>query len=213
MTQQENDAMIGRHYTGATIAWGGGVMYDYDNPNPEVITVEDIGWALAGTERWRVQTRHCDHRVFFGVGQHCTIGAQEMLKEGHGPENALAFLWHEADEIVLPNLPGPAKKSIEGWGPFAKKQADAFLAYHCIPAGDPVLLKAWDLRMLITEKRDLLTGHTNDRFHTSDRTTIDEDEYKPFDRLIIPATIQMAALLWINMHNELTAQLGIERRR
>ncbi|APZ81817.1 hypothetical protein vBEliSR6L_52 [Erythrobacter phage vB_EliS_R6L] len=175
-----------RHIKGATIAWGRGECYDFDQPNPEIITIEDVAYALAYTVRWRGQTIHRGRRCFYGVGQHVVFGAQQMLLAGHGNENALAFLFHEDDEVVLPDFPGPAKNSVPGFRPLAKRQGEALRRRFGIAIPDPDLIKAWDLRMMVTEKRDLMPGHEGDRFHTSDHATIMEAEFPPFAREIVP---------------------------
>src|SRR3546814_2204852 len=56
-----------RHIKGHTIAWCGGECYNFDEPNPEIITLEDAAFAWAYTARWRGQTRWHGRRMFFGV--------------------------------------------------------------------------------------------------------------------------------------------------
>lgn len=175
-----------RHIKGATIAWGRGECYDFDAPNPEIITIEDVAYALAYTVRWRGQARSNGRRVFYGVGQHVVFGTEEMLVAGHGKANALAFLMHEPDEVVLPDMPGPVKNHISGYRAVAKQQGSALLDRFGVTIPDADLIKAWDLRMMVTEKRDLMPGHEGDRFRTSDHATIMEAEFPPFKRRIWP---------------------------
>lgn len=175
-----------RQFKGATIAWGHGACYDFEAPNPEIITIEDVAYALAYTVRWRGQTRSNGRRVFFGVGQHVVFGAEEMLAAGHGKDNALAFLMHEADEVVLPDMPGPSKNLFPDYRGVAERQGLAILDRFCIWFPDADLIKRWDLRMAVTEKRDLMPGHDGDRFQTSDHEVIMEAEFMPFARRIVP---------------------------
>jgi hypothetical protein len=194
----------GRTYRGATIAWGRGECYDYDRPNPEIITLDDIAHALAFTVRWRGQTIHRGRRCFFGVGQHCIFGAEEMLAEGYSRAQAFAFLVHEPDEITLPDYPGPAKQSVPGLREFAKRQGEAICAYRGWIDPDPDLTKAIDLRMMVTEKRDLMPGHQRDIFHSSARASIDEQAHRPFAREIIPYDHPAeAAPRWLELYHEL----------
>lgn len=175
-----------RQITGHTIAWGRGEFYDFDNPNPDIITIEDACYAWAYTVRWRGQCRHRGRRVFFGVGQHIVFGVEEMLNAGYSPREALEFFFHEPDEVVLPDMPGPVKKLIPDFKSVAKRQGGALLDRFGITISNPDLCKRWDLRMMVTEKRDLMPGHSGDRFHTSDHRTIMEAEFPPFAREIIP---------------------------
>lgn len=200
----EMAARAGRTYRGATIAWGRGQCYDFDNPNPGIISVEDIAYALAFTVRWRGQTMFQGQRCFFGVGQHCCFGAEEMIAAGHGRRNAFAFLMHEEDEVVLPDMPGPVKSSIPGFRDLAKRQGDALRRELGYQVMDPDLIKRWDMRMMVTEKRDLMLGHEQDVFHSSARTPISEIEFPAFERQIVPyAHPEIAALRWLELYNQL----------
>lgn len=202
-TCPRNAAAVAREIKGATIAWGGGRVYDFDNPNPEVVTVEDAAYALAYTVRWRGQARSSGVRMFYGVGQHCVFGAQEMIVEGYDRADALAFLWHEDDEIVLPDFPGPAKLSVPGFKPFARIQGEAMKARMGIVTPNPDLCKRWDLRMMVTEKRDLMRGHEGDWFQTSGRDVVSDDEYAAFTRRIVPyphPDLAARAFLELNHH-------------
>lgn len=194
----------GRTYRGATIAWGRGECYDFDTPNPEIITAEDVAYALAYTVRWRGQTRWQGTRCFYGVGQHCVFGAEEMLAAGCGSAHALAFLMHEPDEVVLPDFPGPAKNCVPGLKEFAHRQGDALLHRFNIDVPDPDLIKRWDLRMMNTEKRDLMPGHGADTFHSSARRPISESEFPAFERELVPyAHPDVAAVRWLELFDQL----------
>lgn len=196
--------MDGRTYRGATIAWGRGQCYDFDDPNPEIISLEDVAYALAYTVRWRGQARFGGRRCFYGVGQHCVFGAEEMLAAGYGSAHALAFLTHEPDEVVLPDFPGPAKASVAGLKEFSKRQGDALADRFGWDTPEPDLCKHWDLRMMNTEKRDLMPGHRDDTFHSSARTPISDQAFPPFERQIVPyAHPDLAALRWIELYWQL----------
>lgn len=198
-----------RHVKGATIAWGGGRVYDFDNPNPWDITIEDAAYALAYTVRWRGQARSNGRRVFYGVGQHCVFGTEEMLVAGHSPVDALAFLMHEPDEVVLPDFPGPAKNCLPGFKPFAKRHGAALLDRFGIEVPDPDLIKRIDMRMMVTEKRDLMPGHGGDYFQTSGHEVISDLEFPAFDRVIYPYPHpDQAAARFLRLFHVLKAQVA-----
>ena len=206
----ENAAEAAKHVRGATIAWGGGKYYDFDEPNPEIITLEDAAYALAYTVRWRGQTRnYLGVRCFYGVAEHCIRMAIQLLVDGHGPKNALAGLWHEPDEIPLPDMPGPVKPAIPGWREFAKKQGDAVIARFGIDMPDPALIKRYDIRMLITEKRDLLSrGFDGHHWHNVGGGDETADGFEPFDEVIMPyAHPDMAALGFLKIHDRLIGEI------
>ncbi len=208
-TQQE----AARHIKGATIAWGGGNYYDFTAPNPEVITLEDAAYALAYTVRWRGQTRRPDGtRCFYGVGQHCAIMAQEMEVEGHGPADCLAGLWHEDDEVVLPDFPGPAKDECPGFRPLAQLHGDAIRRRFNIPDADKDLMKRFDIRMLVTERRDLMAWSNGDRWECAEETdAATRPGFEPFARRIIGTpSADGWALRFIELHRRYSYALGLE---
>lgn len=201
-----NAAVIARQITDASIAWGGGKVYNFDEPNPEIITLEDAAYAIAYTVRWRGQARSNGRRCFYGVGQHVVFGAEEMLAEGHDRKDALAFLWHEPDEIVLPDMPGPVKPRLIGYREFADKQGSAALLRFGIEIRNPALVKRFDLRMMVTEKRDLMAGHEGDYFQTSRHQPVSDVDYAPFVRRIIPYPHpDQAAERFLELHEMLAA--------
>src|SRR3546814_17526745 len=71
-----------RHIKGHTIAWGGGECYNFDEPNPEIITLEDAAFAWAYTARWRGQTRwhRSDERR---VGKACVSTCRSRWSPSH----------------------------------------------------------------------------------------------------------------------------------
>lgn len=209
-----NAAEAAKHINGATIAWGAGRYYDFETPNPEVITIEDAAFALAYTVRWRGQGRNFKSgaRAFYGVAEHCVRGAEHMIDDGHGYANALAFLFHEPDEIVLPDMPGPVKPCLPGWREFANKQGNAALARFNIHVPDPALLKRYDIRMLVTERRDLL-GDPDGYIWTNGGGggTISTVGFEPFAERIVPYWHpDTAAHRFIELYDALCIELGRE---
>lgn len=185
-TCPDNAAEAARHVKGTTIAWGGNRYLDLLNPNPEVVTIEDYFYALAYSVRWRGQNKVNGRRFFFGVGEHVWRGAMHMLNEGRSPREALDFLGHESDEVPFGDTPGPAKQL---WTPEFRAVVKAWGAaldrHHGFGQSDAALIKRYDIRMLVTEKRDILDGHEGDTFSTDGEHMADE-RYAPFAGRIIP---------------------------
>ena len=165
-----------RHAHGATINWGDGGVYDLASPNPEVISIEDYAYGLAYTVRFRGQCKVDGRRVFYGVGEHNVRGAERLLVDGHGPAHALAFLFHESGELPFGDLPGPGKQLFPGWREREKEHCLAINARFSVETPDPDLIKRWDIRMYMTERRDLMGG-------TPDEPT---PGYEPFPGRLIP---------------------------
>lgn len=167
---EQTEAMAARTVSGHTIAWSRGEVFDFDNPDASTVTLEDYAFALACTVRWRAQTWFNGERCFYGVGQHCCIGTRDLMRAGHDAEVCRSFLFHESDEVPLPDMPKPAKVYMPEFSALAKRCGAALDRRFGITHPDPVLIKVQDIRMLVTEKRDLLPGHAANAF-TTDGTT------------------------------------------
>ncbi len=176
------DAHI-RRVMGPTILMGDGSYFDYENPLGTSMTIEDYAWALASQGRFSGQTR-CrltgNRRCVYTVCEHVVRMAEQMQRDGHPDEVCFAGLMHESDEIVFPDVAAPAKgylgdakARIKMWGDIIAEYFDA------TPGMWPDILKQYDIRMLATEKRDLMPQGGNDAWQML-------DGYPPFDFEIIP---------------------------
>jgi len=85
-------------------AYGSKIVYPYA-PKPEDFTIEVVAHALALKTRFN---GHCN--FFYSVAQHAV-----MVSENCSPENALAGLLHELDEVFLPDIPRPIKREMPSW--------------------------------------------------------------------------------------------------
>lgn len=204
----ENATEAGRHIRGATIAWGAGSYLDLADPDTVTVELEDYAYCLAYTVRWRGQARTADkRRPFYGVGQHCVIGAEEMLAAGIGKAHALAFLFHESDEIPFGDVPGPAKRipEIAAMMKIAGRIGTSINDRFCVDCPDPDLVKRWDIRMLVTEKLDLLSSSfADDKWHNGGSGGVSTEGFEPFERRIVPyAHPEEAALEFLKLCHQL----------
>jgi hypothetical protein len=201
----ENAAAAARHVKGSTIAWGGGSYFDLVFPERTTMTIRQYAFALAFTCRWRGQTFSSGREVMYSVCEHVVRGAELLMLEGYGNEHALAFLGHESDEVPFGDTPGPAKQF---WSPEFREVVarcgealDVRFGFHC---PDPDLIKRWDIRMMVTEKRDLLIGFENDVL-TTDGEHMADERYAPFLTPIIPFRHPAdAAERFLTLYNVLT---------
>lgn len=207
MTEADNAREAARHVHGATIAWGGGDYLDLARPDEITVGVEDYAYCLAYTVRWRGQTRTAwGGRPFYGVGEHCVRGAEKLIEEGYSPADAMAFLFHESDEIPFGDFPGPAKRlpAVAPAAALAKRVGASIDRGFGLHVPDPALIKRWDIRMLVTEKRDLLVpAFGQDSWaHNGDGECV--DGYQPFAQPIIPYSHpELAARRFIELYRQL----------
>lgn len=202
----ENEQMASIHKRNNTMAWGGGSFLDLDNPDEIEVPLVDYAYCLAYTPRWRGQCQTAGGaRPFYGVGEHCVRGAQQMLRYGLGPVNALAFLFHESDEVPFGDFPGPAKSipEVRAVCDLAKRVGASIDRKFGIEAPDPRLIKRWDLRMLATERRDLLYVDGAPGWIPDEERGL-LDGYEPFEEQIEPyAHPEIAAVTFIGLYSQL----------
>jgi hypothetical protein len=153
-----------RRVLGPTILMGDGAYFDYEAPETSEVTIEDVAFGLAQTARFRGQTRALQttgRRCFYSVAEHCIRMAQQMVRDGHR-RLALAGLGHELGEVPLGDLPSPAKYMLPEFKVLEKRLEAALWERFDLPSlseEEAKIVKAYDLRMLATEKRDLMTGN------------------------------------------------------
>jgi hypothetical protein len=155
-----NEAVAASHthrIVGPTILMGDGSYFDYESPETSTMTIEDFAYGLAYTPRFRGQTRRLDgSRVFYGVAEHCVRMSYRLAADGHGRIHSLAGLMHEAGEPVCGDMPGPLKVLFPEFKALEKRCEAAVLQLFGVDIPDQDLIKRYDLRMLATEKRDLM---------------------------------------------------------
>lgn len=166
MTQQSTPPVGVRRVLGPTILMGDGAYFDYEAPETSHITIEDVAYGLAYTARFRGQTRALrvpgSRRCFYSVAEHCVRMAQQLIADGHGHRLACFGLMHELGEVPLGDMPSPAKWMLPEFKALEKRlEAVLFEQFGIASFTDEekALIKSYDLRMLATEKRDLMTGN------------------------------------------------------
>ncbi|WP_051767995.1 hypothetical protein [Sphingobium sp. DC-2] len=194
-----------RRVLGPTILMGDGAYFDYEAPEQSPITIDDVAFGLAYTARFRGQTRALrmnGKRCFYSVAEHCVRMVHAVLAEGL-KELALPALMHELGEVPLGDMPSPAKWMLPEFKALEKRlEAALWMQFDLPPLSetDAKMLKAFDLRMLATEKRDLMTGAIpGDKWEMLDGCV-------PFDGMVItpyahPDLAANAFLrLWEHLH-------------
>jgi hypothetical protein len=173
-----------KHITGPTILMGDGSYFDFGAPESCSMTIADVAYGLGYTARFRGQTRimrSSNRRCFYSVAEHC-VRMSFMLEWSGYAHLALAGLMHEAGEVVLGDLPSPAKLMLPEFKALEKRcEAHILARFGIAPlsADDARIIKDFDLRMLATEKRDLMVGTIpGDHWEML-------DGFKPFETMIV----------------------------
>jgi len=121
----------------------------YEDPQPDMICLEDIFFSLTRVPRFGGHTRRP-----YSVAEHCLKGANCL--EQDTPEFALEFLLHDATEAYLGDVPTPLKAQMPGYKAI-EKQFDAIIREkYGLPADMSPEVKVMDIRMLAAEKEALM---------------------------------------------------------
>lgn len=189
---------------GHGVPLGDGSYFDYLAPDVSGMTIHDYAWALAGNARFRGQTRNGSgdgERCLYSVCQHCVLLARHMLDDGHGAQAAFEGLMHESDEIAWPDFPTPVKPLMPPeLHLLIATSRDAINAHFAVPRDHKRLVKEYDLRMLATEKRDLMPLTRADQWMLL-------ADVQPFEDEIFPWPPIMAVQNFIHYFELLRAQM------
>ena len=160
-----------------------GKYFNPTQPNPDLISIQDIAHALSLICRGNghVQT-------FWSVGQHCICCAKEAAARGLSDRMVLACLLHDASECYMSDVPTPFKKKL----PEYQEQEEHLLRMiyekflgSTLTSGEQAQLKEIDHAMLLYDLENLLGevqyGEIPDLYIDLDYTvrpfTEVEDEY------------------------------------
>jgi 5'-deoxynucleotidase YfbR-like HD superfamily hydrolase len=134
----------------STILCKSGTYFDIINPNTEQIMILDIVTALSRICRFG---GHCDK--FYSVAQHSLHVSYAVP-----PQYALEGLLHDAAEAYIGDLVAPLKQFLPDYKRI-EHNIEAVIAQKFALNTSPACfdaIKEADLRMLLTEKRDLFHG-------------------------------------------------------
>lgn len=137
----------------ANILLGSGTYFDFNHPDASELTIEDVAYSLAFQSRFTGQcvSRKTGRRVYYSIAQHCVIMAHYA-----DPLHKLAALMHDVSEATCGDLNSPLKAICPDYKRVEKRCEAAGLARFGVTMTDPAYIKSLDLRMLITERRDLM---------------------------------------------------------
>ncbi len=153
-----------------------GRLFDFWEPTPEMICIEDIAHALALTNRYGGHTH-----TPYSVAEHC-----ERMSYPELPGDPLTNLLHDAAEAYIGDIASPQKQHLV-WSVvsdvhhFAKQESVILSVIYKalnIPEQSHPDTKKADLIMLATEVRDLMP--------TSDSYIWGSKEAEPLEEKIYP---------------------------
>lgn len=173
---------------GATVITRSGRYFDFIDPQPDQIDIEDLAWGQAMTCRFGGQLR--PGVPFYSVAQHARLVASIVP-----PDHRFAALLHDAAEAYTGDMVGPLKQLCPDFKAVEKRVEAAIFAKFGVPQPLDPSIKHADLRLLRTEQRDLTSGHAE--------SWNGLDAYPPLAEPIFPETPVVAATRWLAAFAEL----------
>lgn len=169
-----------------------GREFDFTDPRPESINIEDIAHALSHLCRY---TGHV--REFYSVAQH-SIFVSHLVPTGLG----MYGLLHDASEAYLGDVSSPLKTLLPEYRRIEEAVQGAIYRKFDLHQAGAYDVKQADLMALVTEKRDLMPA---------DLGTIWRDfaHIEPAARRLVPMRPQEAKTAFLYRF----AELRWERRR
>ncbi len=116
------------------------------NPVPEDICIEDIAHALSNLCRYTGHTRWP-----YSVAQHSVLAAD------HCPDAARWALMHDAAEAYLADVARPVKRFLGGYKEAEERLERVIAERFGLEWPMPECVKVIDIRLLATERRDLMS--------------------------------------------------------
>ena len=197
-----------KRVVGPTILLGDGSYYDFEAPFLSSMTAQDYAWGLLANNRFRGQTRQGPRRkrCLYNVLQHVVLLAEQMQRDGHSARAVYQGLMHESDEVPWGDFPGPAKSLMPAeFRAIVKHHGDAIDQIFSVPHEHKDLVKRYDIRMLVTEKRDLMPHSASDAWEWT-------RDLEPFPFRIEPWSNGTCVGRFMRLYRSLVTELGIESR-
>lgn len=152
--------------------------------------IEEIAHALSNLCRY---TGHVYE--FYSVAQH-SVYVSHLVP----PQHALAGLLHDAAEAFVGDVAAPLKALLPEYKALEKRVEAVVLARFGLPAVLPPEVKHADMRMLATERRDLMPA-TPEGWTTIDGIT-------PLAFQVTPVRPELARVLFLKRFEELTSSVS-----
>jgi hypothetical protein len=139
-----------------TIQMASGRYFDFLDPDSTPVAIDDIAHALSKLCRFTGHILGDD--PIYPIGQHCVLASYQAKTR----EEAYHALMHDSVESVLTDISSPLKQLLPDYKRIEARCEASFAKQHGFPEHMTPEVKTIDLRMLATEKRDLMPGNLDE---------------------------------------------------
>lgn len=178
-----------------------GKKFEFLNPTPEMVCIEDIAHALSNLCRYGGHSSR-----FYSVAEHCLLCEELADHDGCADSIRLLALTHDASEAYCQDVVRPLKgllpgyKAIEGQ---VEAVVDEYLGLTNLRAKHRVRCKSFDVRSLVAEASALM--HCNNGW--LDEWPIPEEWVIRWVQRGTYAVPPIAKTAWIRRCNQLSAEV------
>ena len=134
-----------------SIQLSSGQYFDFLNPESTPLHIKDIAAGLSRICRYTGHLRDLEVDTYT-VAQHCVLASE------NGDGDPLEFLMHDSAESVIGDVSSPLKQLLPDYKIVEDRVEAALAKQYDLPRPMTTACKLIDLRMLATEKRDLMPG-------------------------------------------------------
>lgn len=135
-----------------------GVFFDFADPKPETVKIEDIARALSRKPRFNGHMN-----VFYSVAQHAWL-VSHLVQHAIGEFNpfrdyfALAGLHHDDSEYVMADVPTPLKRLLPEYKVIERRVMDVINPVFGLPphADEDPFVKLADTQALFLERDEMI---------------------------------------------------------
>lgn len=170
-----------------------GEYFDFTRPEEARFDIVDIAHALSNICRFTGHTRR-----FYSVAQHSVLVSQVVDQRW-----ALEGLLHDAAEAFIGDVSRPLKAMLPDYKAIEQRVEAAVLGRFGLAPELPPAVKAADLVLLATEKRDLMPAH--------EATWSDLQGFEPMAETIVPVSSELARRMFVERYKELHSR-RLERK-
>ncbi len=173
-----------------------GKEFWFPYPTIDMFSVLDEAHALSNLCRFGGHVSQ-----FYGVGNHCVLASKYI--NSNDPYIQFEALHHEIEEAYMIDLPTPIKylPDMIMYRTIAKEIKRVGRQFHQLNPVESPLVKEVDLRLLFTEKRDLMPKGGRKW----------KNNVEPFDFTIEPMSPKEAEQAFLDRHWELLEQINEQR--